>query len=391
MKVLLLGTGMQGKAALFDLVRSEAVREIVAADRDIQGLKAQVRGRGYGAKVRCQALDAMDGAALGQLVGAGFDVVIDLLPSPFVAAVATEAVRHGVHIVNTFFVSPELRALGPEAEARGVSILPEFGMDPGIDLVLLGEAVRSLDEVTDVVSYGAGIPEPGAAGNPLRYKVSWSFAGVLRAYRRGARIVRDGHVVDLPPIAQFRPDNVHEVEVAGFGTLEAYPNGDAVHLAEMLGLDATRLRNMGRYSLRYPGHCRFWNTVAGLGLLDEEPVVLDDGTVVDRITYLAAALEPRLQYGRDERDAAVIRNEVRGTRGDKKVRVVQQLIDQRDLASGLTAMSRLVGFTASIGAQMLASGQITRRGLLSPTHNIPYALFLAELARRGIRVAQWEE
>ena len=390
-RVLLLGTGMQGEAALFDLARSSAVREVVAADRDIRGLEALVRERGYGARVRCQALDATDGAALGQLVGGGFDVVIDLLPSPFVAAVATQAVRHGVHLVNTFYVSPELLALGPEAEARGVAILPEFGMDPGIDLVLLGEAVRGLDEVTDVVSYGAGIPEPEAAGNPIHYKVSWSFAGVLRAYRRGARIKRDGHMVDILPVAQFHPDNVHRVEVAGFGTLEAYPNGDAVHFAEMLGLDASRLRSTGRYSLRYPGHCRFWNTVAGLGLLDEGPVVLDDGTVVDRIAYLRAALEPRLQYGPGERDAAILRNEVTGTRRGRRVRVVQQVRDWGDLESGLTAMSRLVGFTASIGAQMLASGQITRRGLLSPTHNVPFTPFLAELERRGIRVAQLEE
>jgi len=184
---------------------------------------------------------------------------------------------------------------------------------------------------------------------------------------------------------------VHEVEVAGFGALEAYPNGDAVHFAELLGLDVSRLWNTGRYSLRYPGHCRFWNTVASLGLLDEEPVVLDDGTAVDRIAYLTAALEPRLRYGPGERDFAVIRNEVQGTRRGRRVRIVQQVTDWRDLASGLTAMSRLVGFTASIGAQMLASGQITQRGLLSPINNIPFTSFLAELARRGIRVAQSED
>jgi lysine 6-dehydrogenase len=330
-RVLLLGTGMQGKAALHDLARSPAVREVVAADRDIGRLEALVRERGYGARVRCHALDATDEAALGQLVGGGFDVVIDLLPSPFVAAVATQAVRHGVHLVNTFYVSPDLLALGPQAEARGIAILPEFGMDPGIDLVLLGDAVRGLEEVTEVISYGAGIPEPQSAANPIHYKVSWSLAGVLRAYRRGARIVRDGFVVDIPPAAQFHPDNVHDVEVAGFGTLEAYPNGDAVHFAEVLGLDASRLRNTGRYSLRYPGHCRFWNAVAALGLLDEEPVVLDDGTAVDRIANLTAALEPRLQYGPGERDVAVIRNQVTGTREGTRVRVVQQLIDRRDL------------------------------------------------------------
>jgi lysine 6-dehydrogenase len=218
--------------------------------------------------------------------------------------------------------------------------------------------------------------------------VSWSLEGVLRAYRRGARIVRDGRIVDIPPVAQFRPENIHEVEVAGFGTLEAYPNGDAVHFAQALGLDASRMANTGRYSLRYPGHCRFWNAIAELGLLDQDPVVLDDGTTVDRVAYLSAALEPRLRYGPRERDAAIIRNEVRGMRGGRRVRVVQEVTDRRDLDTGLTAMSRLVGFTASIGAQMLATGRITKRGLLSPTIAVPFAPFVTELERRGIRVVQ---
>ncbi len=51
-------------------------------------------------------------------------------------------------------------------------------MDPGIDLVLLGEAVRSLDHVEEIISYGAGFPEPEATDNPLKYKVTWTFEGV---------------------------------------------------------------------------------------------------------------------------------------------------------------------------------------------------------------------
>jgi len=53
-------------------------------------------------------------------------------------------------------------------------------MDPGIDLVLLGRAAGLFDRIDTIDSYGAGVPEPGADDNPLRYKVTWTFAGVLR-------------------------------------------------------------------------------------------------------------------------------------------------------------------------------------------------------------------
>ena len=48
MKVLLLGVGMQGKAALADLVRSADVSEVVAADREIDALQFASVSAGLG-------------------------------------------------------------------------------------------------------------------------------------------------------------------------------------------------------------------------------------------------------------------------------------------------------------------------------------------------------
>ena len=92
---------------------------------------------------------------------------------------------------------PEVKVLATQAESRNVTILPEFGLDPGIDLVMLGEAVRSLDEVEEIWSYGGGIPEPEAASNPLKYKVTWTFEGVLNSYRRAGKVIRDGRIVQI--------------------------------------------------------------------------------------------------------------------------------------------------------------------------------------------------
>ncbi len=60
MKVLLLGVGMQGKAALHDLVNSKLVTQITAADYDFDELVTYVNGRQYGSKVQCEFVDAAD-------------------------------------------------------------------------------------------------------------------------------------------------------------------------------------------------------------------------------------------------------------------------------------------------------------------------------------------
>jgi saccharopine dehydrogenase-like NADP-dependent oxidoreductase len=74
----------------------------------------------------------------------------------------------------------------------------------------------------------------------------------------------------------------------------------------------------------------------------------------------------------------------------KSKRVIYQMIDRRDLETGLLAMQRTVGYTASIGAQMILNGQITKRGLLTPTRDIPSDILIEELEKRGITIQRTE-
>jgi saccharopine dehydrogenase-like NADP-dependent oxidoreductase len=385
MKVLLLGVGMQGKAALHDLVKSDEVEGVIAADQDIAGLKAHVASRGYGAKVQCERVDATRTEDVDQLMAQCMDVAIDLLPVPFNPSVATAAVRHGIHLVNASYTVPEVEALASEAKAKGLTILPEFGMDPGIDLVLLGAAVRSLDRIEEITTYGAGFPEWEAADNPINYKVTWTFDGVLKSYLRAGRVIRDGQIVEFPASEMFNPEHLHELRIEGLGRLEAFPNGDALKYADLLGIERSGLRNMGRYVLRWPGHSAFWKALVDLHLLDPEPVIVD-GVAVDRMRFLAAAIEPHIQYRDNERDVVVVRIDVKGKKDGRKQRAVYQVIDRRDLDTGFSAMSRTVGYTASIGAMMIGTGQITRRGVLSPLSDVPFEPFAEELKKRDIQV-----
>jgi lysine 6-dehydrogenase len=385
MKVLLIGVGMQGKAALYNLVSTAEVKEVVAADSDVEMLERYVASKGWSGKVQCERVDAADRASLDRLMAGAPDVAIDLLPVEFIGNVARSAVAHGVHLVNTFYVPRELRALDAEARSKGVTILPEFGLDPGIDLVMLGDAVRSLDKIEEVHSYGAGIPELEAANNPIKYKVSWIFEGALNFYRLPARAIRDDRIVDIEGLKLFSQENVHHVEIEGLGQLEAFPNGDAVQYAAVLGEAGKALRAAGRYTMRWPGHCAFWKSLVELHLLDFEPVVLD-GSPVDRLRFLAAAIGPHIQYAPNERDLAIVRVVVVGLADGKRKRLTYDLVDRRDLKTGLSAMSRTVGFTASIGAVMIAAGKIKARGVISPVTEVSYQALVDALQTRDIRM-----
>ncbi len=386
MRILVLGAGLQGRATLHDLARSPAVSHVIAADADLAGL-TRFLDRLKADKVEPAGLDARD---LDQVAGLMRQVqaVIVLLPVSFHVPITRLAVANGIHLVNSSYVPLEFHEIGREAAARGLAILPEFGFDPGIDLVLAGQAVKELDEVHEFYSYGAGFPEPRAATGPLRYKISWTFEGVLKSYVRDAHVIREGKTVAIPGREIFAPSNIHRVDMEDWGALEAYPNGDVVHYLEAMGVAAT-VTNAGRFAMRWPGHCPFWYALAQLGFLEQGSIPVGTTPVAPR-EFVRSLLEPQLQYADDERDVAVIRVDVRGLKNGRRRRVLYQVIDQRDLGTGLLAMNRTVGYTASIGAQMILRGDIGKRGLLSPLSDVPTDMFFTELRQRGITVQREE-
>ncbi len=387
MKILLLGVGLQGKAALHDLANSPSVSHITAADLNYDDLNNYVSKLDTD-KITSVQLDVRDRAQVSELMDA-VDAVIILLPKDYRLDMARLAVEKGIHFLETSYAMPEYVDLGRQAEEKGITLLPEFGLDPGIDLVLAGRAINELDEVQELHAYGTGVPEPQAADNPLKYKISWTFSGVLSAYQRSARILKDGQVVELIPNEMFDEKNLHYVNVEDVGLMEAYFNGDAVKYLNIFGITETT-QTTGRYTLRWPGHSAFWQKMSGLGFLQEEPIQVGDAEISPR-QFVHDLLSPQLQYKEDERDIAGIRIDARGIKDGKRVRVIYQMIDRRDLKTGLLAMQRTVGYTASIGIQMILRGDIQKRGLLTPSNDVPSDIFITELEKRGVKISRFEK
>jgi saccharopine dehydrogenase-like NADP-dependent oxidoreductase len=292
MKVVVLGgMGIQGRAALADLVSSPAVEAIICADADLTGFESKTDFLDK-SKVTSVKLDASSENELVALLRSGVNVVIDLLPRQLTETVCVAAIK------------------------AGVSIMPECGLDPGIDLIIYSQAVRRFDEIHVINSYCGGFPEKSACDNPLSYKVSWTWEGVLSSTCRDARCIKNGQVVTIPGDKQHESDQIHAIDYPGLGRLEAIPNGDAVRYTDLLGVTAT-IKETGRYSLRWPGWSAFWHPLKQLGFLDDKPVV-GLPCEVTPIQFLDKLLGPRLQYQNDEKDLVVMLNVFEGISGGKK-------------------------------------------------------------------------
>jgi saccharopine dehydrogenase-like NADP-dependent oxidoreductase len=385
MKIVVLGAmGSQGKAALLDLARCDDVTEVISADLGRDGLD-KLSPFADVSKITPVEVDASSKKSLVKLLGEKVDAAVDLLPLPLMLNAFEAAIEAGVHLVSTNYAYT-LAHLHEEAVKAGVAIMPECGLDPGIDLVIYGHAVKEFDEIHVLNSYCGGIPEKKACTNPLNYKISWNWDMVLRSSKREAVFIKDGRRIVIQAADQHDNEMIHNIEFPGLGEVEAIPNGNAVFYTDLLGVTPT-IKETGRYALRWPGWCAFWHPLKKLGFLSEEPVTGLSGRVTPH-EFLVKLLEPQLQYRDDEKDLVLMVNIFRGTEGGRKKSLVTTLCIERDLETGLLAMNMGVSYPASIVAQMLARGEITRKGLLSPAVDIPYKPFMAELSKRGLEIKE---
>jgi len=378
MKVLVLGgCGAQGRTALIDLSQDPDISTIICADSQFEKL-AEIENAVNMKKIVPVRLNAQNESGLLEQCRKA-DIIIDLLPNDFTNQVYEVALKSRVSLVNTNYIH-DPQFLNQKAASAGIAIMPECGLDPGIDLVIYKDARAKFDSLTTIYSYCGGFPEKKACTNPLNYKVSWIWRGVLSSTKRDGRIIKDGRIVEVPGSRQHDEAYVHEIEFPGLGTLEAFPNGDAVAFTDKLGI-TKGIINTGRYSLRWPGWSSFWRPLKELGFLDEKPI---EGLDISPMDFMDRYLAPLLTYGKDEKDLVVMFNLFEGRKAGKKMRYSSSMFIERDLETGIMAMSKGVAYTACIVAKMILQNEIEEKGVLSPMLHIPVDLFMDRLRSKGI-------
>lgn len=386
MKILVLGAcGIQGRAAVYDLARNPEVTQVICADARIDNL-GPIADLIDPSKLNFHTIDANDINSIAAVMALA-DVAVDLLPFQFLNTVCQAALQTATSVVNTNY-GKTLQGFDQAAKDAGIIIMPECGMDPGIDLVLFGGALRRFDRLEVLNSYAGGVPDPKAIDNPLKYKISWNWDMVLTSTKRPSRMIHNQQVVDIAPQHQHDEQFISHIDFPGLGPMEGIPNGDAIVFTDILGVTDTIIET-GRYALRWPGWSAFWRPLKALNFLSDDPVPGLPGNITPH-QFMSKHLEPQLHYGDKEKDLVAMYNIFEGIIDGKRKRLTNRLIIERDLHSDLLGMSQGVGYPAAIAATMIARGDINSSGILSPVTDIPYEHFMAELAERGIKVEDTE-
>jgi len=377
MRALILGgVGMVGQAVARALVREEGVSEVVLGDivTDQGRLHEKLRGSD---KVSLVKADVNDHECLVSLMK-GVDVVVNCAgpffrTGPAVARAAIEArvnyldICDDYEVIDFLFV-PEIDEAAKEA---GITVLTGMGSDPGTNNLIAKYYADRLDRVDEIALYWViSIADLGE-------RATWGAAWDHSLY------------MNLGEVPQYL-DGKAELVPAGSGE-------EWVEFPEPLG----------RCQLHYVGHPqpvtmpRYIEGVKTVtikggflpawvdqlikeqkeqGYLDLEPIEVKGVKVAPY--DLTRELWRRIPEGRDRGPVASgVKMRVTGERGGKQVTYTCEMV-------GRTAPG--TGIPASIGALMLASGQVEVKGVVPPEGCIDPEKFIAAFVQRGAKIYQTE-
>ncbi|MGB9206005.1 MAG: saccharopine dehydrogenase C-terminal domain-containing protein [Terriglobales bacterium] len=391
MKLLVIGSGMMGSAAAYDMARQGQVDSVTLADSNLKLAKdvaARVNRITNDKKVRAVALDAAKEKDAARLMK-GHDGTLSAVPYFLNLGLAKAAITAGCHFAdlggNNTVVRQEL-ALAKQAEKRGIGIAPDCGLSPGMASILGGELVRRLDGRADALRlYVGGLPEKPMP--PFHYQLVFSVEGLINEYVEPARILRKGKLITIDPLTEPEPFHMD-----GFAPLVAFQtSGGTSTLPETF---EGRVGECFEKTLRYPGHYDLLCELKDLGLFSNQKMRVGNVEVAPRAVLSKifegkfAGKGPDLCIMRLEAHESVKAPGVRGLLGGKlKGRVATfTMVDHYDPKSDMSAMMRTTAFPASIVLQMMCAGAVSKRGAVLQERDVPADTFLEEIARRGIKI-----
>jgi saccharopine dehydrogenase-like NADP-dependent oxidoreductase len=379
MKVLILGCGNIGSVAAEDLAKSISSIEVVVADKSDTRAKEVAERIGKG-NVSWIQLDATNHSKLANALK-DFDLVMGFLPGKLGYHLAGACIDAGKDLVDVSYMSENPLTLTENAIKANVTIVPDCGLAPGISNILVGHAAAELDKVRTVHIMVGGLPEKPVP--PLDYVITWSPENLIDEYMRKARIVEEGKIIEVEALS-----GLEEVEFPEFGKLEAFYTDGLRTLPQTI----TDVYDMWEKTLRYPGHAEKIKLLKTLGFFEEEQIDVEGVSVSPR-KLTVKLLEQNLRKP-EVKDIVALKVEVSGVKNGRQTRYVYHLLDHYDEKLGITAMARTTAYSASIIAQLMLKKALREKGVV-PTekigkNNALFRLFLDELEKRGIRIAEEE-
>jgi lysine 6-dehydrogenase len=375
----ILGSGMQGTAAAYDLAKFAQTERVLMGDFSMdQAKRAADRVNGLLGRDVCEPfqVDAMNAAVLAEFLN-DVDVVVSCLPywmHPHVAKVAIETMTDMVDLGGNTDVTMATLDLDEAAKEADVTLVPDTGLAPGLVNNLGLYMVENLDECDSVKLYCGVLPQNPKP--PFNYKLTFNMEGLVTEYDFQAVALREGEIIKIDTLAELETLHIDQL-----GEMEAFTTSGGTSTAPFTLQD--RVRNYEYKTIRFPGHCALMRIFKDFGFWREDAIPVSGCEVVPKKVF-CAVFEPELAKFVDQ-DQCAVRGVGVGVKDGRPTAIQIDIFDREDEETGFTSMERLTGFSTSIIAQEVAQGRVDK-GAVRYENAMSGTSFLRELMKRGIDI-----
>ena len=375
--MVLGGCGAMGSEATRDLARTSDFEEIVIADANVARASALAEELGRG-RVRAIQIDAANEATLTESFR-GFDVVANCTTYHFGLIVTRAAINAGVNYLDLggLYNTPKQLEMDEDARRAGVTICLGAGATPGVTNLMARAAANQLDKVDEVhiafASFRSIAPSPGLLDTVLD-----EFSSSSRRF-----FWQDGEIIETPAFSGAK--RVRFAEPVGEIETFYVPHSETHTIHRFLGKGVRRVDVRGTWR---PEIMRALRTFADLGLTGDAAVDLNGQTISTRKLLRTHILEHAADFCGEGEWAFLLNVEVSGEQNGHATRIEYFSRHPPRAEWGTSATAMMTGIPASIAAQKLARGEVSRTGVLAPEACFDPPQFFAELERRGIFIDQ---
>lgn len=343
-KILILGSGMIGRAIVKDLAKDYFIKVIDINKENLLKLKDL-------GNVTTARVDATDLKSLKKHCNA-CDLVVSALPGFLGFEVLREIIKCKKNVVDISFFSEDAFELDELAKKNKIMALVDCGVAPGLSNVILGYHNSKMN-INSFECMVGGLPVKREW--PYQYKAPFSPVDVIEEYTRPSRIVKDGNVIVKEALS-----DVETIKVDSVGELEAF-NTDGLRSL----LKTMRIPNMIEKTLRYPGHTELMKILRETGFFSNEKLLVN-GNKISPLEVTSKLLFPLWELKDNEDEFTVLKIKIVGTENGKPTGYQYDIFDRYDDKTNISSMARTTGYTCTAVTRLVLEGKFSQTGICPP-------------------------
>jgi lysine 6-dehydrogenase len=310
----ILGSGMQGTAAAYDLAKFAEDPRILMGDLDLeQATKNANRVNQLVGRIVCYPVqvDAMNKDSLSAFLHEA-DIVISCVPywmHPHIAKVAIETITDMVDLGGNTDITMQTLELDAAAKEAEVTLVPDTGLAPGLVNNIGLYMIENMEKCESVKLYCGVLPQNPKP--PFNYKLTFNMEGLVTEYDYEAVALRNNEIIKVPTLTE-----TEHLHIDQLGDMEAFVTSGGTSTAPYTLKG--KVTNYEYKTIRFPGHGHLMKIFKDFGFWSENKVNVKGTEVVPKDVF-NTVFGPELDKFVDQ-DLCAVRGVGVGTEGGSNVR-----------------------------------------------------------------------